>query len=207
MQPLLLPFIQIPGGSANDLPSGSLSWLRCHIVSSPGDTMDRLVLWGVCFLFTFGHQSFFLFKSYVMLNGCPSEDALIILMLELFHILNIIFLFPIYLLTPISPYLGLACQFLSWVNFAFSFGSQRVFNKHLLFLLDCLRQWIWSGEQIRLRYVSLTLWPISTYNPQEEVLWGQLPGAGGAEQWAGGVVNGVGWAPAVYVINSPRDHL
>ena len=50
--------------------------------------------------------------------------------------------------------------------------------------------------------MSLTLWPISTYNPQEEVLWGQLPGAGGAEQWAGGVVNGVGWAPAVYVLST-----
>lgn len=75
--------------------------------------MDRPVLWRVCFLCTPGHQSFFLFKSYVMLNGYPSEDALIILMLELFHILNIIFMFPIYLLTPISPYLGLACQFLS----------------------------------------------------------------------------------------------
>ena len=75
-----------------------------------------------------------------MLNGCPSEDALIILMLELLHILNIIFLFPIYLLIPVSPYPGPACQFPSWVNFSFGFGSQRVFIKHLLFILDCLRQ-------------------------------------------------------------------
>ena len=153
--------------------------------------MDRLVLWGACFLFPPGHPSFFLFKSYAMLNGCPSEDALIILMLELFHILTIIFLFPIYLLIPISPYLGPACQFPCLVNFPFGSGSRHVFIKHPLFILDCLRQWIWSGEWIRLRHASLALGPTTACSPQVHVLrwaatgrwWGWAVGCWGGERY------------------------